>query len=244
MKRLAYLLANTDGLPGIKKDIEDFRCFLESPSGGAWKSTEIVPKYNVSLSDLGKDLALIKLANYDYVIFYYSGHGGWKRETRLYINAREEFILESDVSGLAKKQLSIFDCCRVTEPEGNEKIAVCDEALNTGIAMLNCCRRKFDQLIEAATPQEVRLYACQPGQFAIATGQGSLYSQSFLKRAELLSRKQDVDPNSIHYACKMSVSIAAGLHKEKQDPDIAVLKYSPDYKPLTFAIAKPRLMFG
>ena len=49
MRRIAYLLANTDGLPGTKKDVDDFHRFLISCRGGAWEDEEIVERYNMRL---------------------------------------------------------------------------------------------------------------------------------------------------------------------------------------------------
>lgn len=101
MKRFAYLLSNSNGLPGIKKDISDFRAFLLSCEGGAWNSDEIVERQNLRLEELRRDLRLIRLKNYDYCIFYYSGHGS-------FISATIAFISMTRTKTLVNMRLSTY----------------------------------------------------------------------------------------------------------------------------------------
>lgn len=47
----------------------------------------------------------------DYLIVYYSGHGGSTRTTKIEIG-NDTLVDESELFGMCKKQLTIFDCCR------------------------------------------------------------------------------------------------------------------------------------
>ena len=242
MKRLAYLLANTNGLPGIKKDIEDFKGFLKSCAGGAWEDDgiEIVERYGKRVNEVEAELASIKLACYDYVIFYYSGHGAWERSTCLYINDGDEYINESETRNLALRQLSIFDCCRATPQSGLEsKVATFDEAIDSAEERRRIYREKFNRLIMEASSQEVRLYACRIGQSAIATGSGSLYTQALLNCAGSMSRFQNVDAIAAHGACCASVTCAAKALSCEQNPDCDCVFASELHKPLPIAISAP-----
>ena len=42
MKRIALLIGNSNGLPGVKKDIAHWIQFLESDQGGQWTDDEII----------------------------------------------------------------------------------------------------------------------------------------------------------------------------------------------------------
>lgn len=246
MKRIAYLLANTDGIPGTKKDVDDFHQFLSSCRGGAWEDgIEIVERYDKCVDQVRSELAGIKLACYDYVIFYYSGHGAWERSTCLYINDGDEYINESETRHLALRQLSIFDCCRATPQSGLEsKVATFDEAIDSAEERRRIYREKFNRLIMAASSQEVRLYACRIGQSAIATGSGSLYTQSLINCAESMSRFQDVEAVAVHRACCASVACAAKALGCEQNPDYDCDFASELHKPLPLAISAPELLYS
>ena len=243
MRRLAYLLANNNGLPGIKKDMEDFQSFLTGCSGGAWEAGEIVCRYNIRLSRLWGDLSLIKEGHYDYVLFYYSGHGDWKRETRLYINESDEYVLESYTAGLATRQLSIFDCCRVIPCIPSEKkIAATNEAFSNKVTLHNLARLRFDKLVMAAPEQGLSLYACELNQCAMATEDGSLYTQALLETAISKSVSCDVSAAGVHDDSCSVVSIKAAVLGHTQNP--VRNPNGSDNVSLPFAIHSPQIALG
>lgn len=246
MKRFAYLLSNSNGLPGIKKDISDFRAFLLSCEGGAWNFNEIVERQNLRLEELRRDLSLIRCATYDYCIFYYSGHGSYERDTRLYVNDTNDNIGENEVLNLASKQLSIFDCCRFDAKKKNEKCAfVCENAFNNVHVLRQYCRDKFERLVQAALPQKVSLYACKIGEYATATSEGSLYTQSLLSTARSLCTVKDVDAITVHrFCCENVTRNAKIINGELQHPESSVSPVSGIVGTLPFAIRKPQLMLG
>lgn len=104
MKRIALLFGNNRGLQGTRKDILDFMTFLLSPQGGAWEQTEVKGIINPRKTTIENKVKEIKDGNYDYVIVYFSGHGGCKNGTILEINPQNEQIQESLLLGLAPKQ--------------------------------------------------------------------------------------------------------------------------------------------
>lgn len=112
MERIALLFGNRNRLNGTKKDMIDFMTFLKSPNGGAWNDTEIKGYVDAPSSLILSELNSIRNHGYDYAIIYFTGHGGVKEGTILEINPSNEIIKESELLGLAPKQITILDCCR------------------------------------------------------------------------------------------------------------------------------------
>ena len=65
MKRRALLIGcpgkGNDFLPGVKKDIENYKEYLKSNNGGKWYDDEIISLYDSSLSSIGSSLHKIKM---------------------------------------------------------------------------------------------------------------------------------------------------------------------------------------
>lgn len=80
MNRYALLFGNTNGLKGVQKDLYNFKKFLMSDIGGAWYEKEIFVKENVSKSWLLENIEILRKAKLDYLIIYFSGHGGLNKK--------------------------------------------------------------------------------------------------------------------------------------------------------------------
>ena len=111
MKKKAIIIANQDGkLTGVSKDIEHIQEFLKSIPGGAWNTDEIELHINPSLSSLRLSLAIDKLSKYDYMMVFFTGHGGHKRqETYVQINNDKQLIAQSELENLCNKQINIYE---------------------------------------------------------------------------------------------------------------------------------------
>lgn len=167
MKRFALLFGNTDGLEGVKKDIIHVDDYLRSDVGGAWETGEICCRNNLSLSQVRTIIRRIKEMVCDFVFIYFSGHGGMTRSTNLCLNKEGDSISEDEFSGVAKRQLMVFDCCRVTpQVVTNSKKFVFDESIVSFERRRKKYRDRYEKLIMGASPQEIRLYACCPGKEA------------------------------------------------------------------------------
>lgn len=239
MKRLAMLIGNTNGLPGIHKDLEDFGRFLCSNTGGAWNpDLEIIKSYNILLEELKKTLDEVKNAKLDYFIFYYSGHGGLNRtsgETILELNKFGECIDEIEISNLADRQLNIFDCCRAL-PEKIEKSLVEDSAQ---FSVENCSlkiRDIYNARIMQADKQQISLYACSKLECANATGEGSIYTQNLIKAAKSCDSGEVLVLDAHRAACTPTRQKASKLG-EKQNPDYKANPFIPEEKQLILSIS-------
>ena len=110
MKKQILMIGNTDDLPGVPVDINDYYYFFLSPAGGNWCSDEIEILMNPTRSELFDTINEIEESDFDYVIVVFSGHGGRVgSETMLAINGQGEEIalrgcLRIDIASSAVKQ--------------------------------------------------------------------------------------------------------------------------------------------
>lgn len=188
MKRRALLIGNSRGLQGVKKDIVNFQAFLMGRYGGAWKKGEILIEMNPTLTNLKQKIALIKEENDDFVIFMFSGHGGYERDTVLEINGWGESIHETELTGLAPRQISVFDCCRVCENYEKSLESLNETKLFSYCDSVDKIRQRYEARIMQAIPQQDRLYACKIGQCAndASDGSGAYYLKNLIKHAKTI----------------------------------------------------------
>ena len=189
MKRRALLIGNSRGLAGVKRDIANMRQFLMGRYGGAWRNGEIETMMNPSLSDLKSKLKVIKAEQNDFVIVLFSGHGGYERTTVLEINGQNEIIDDTELIGLAPRQISIFDCCRVVCSYQEEREMLMERKLFSITDSVDTIRQRYESRIMQAIPQQDRLYACKIGQCAHdhQDGSGAYYLINLLKHARSIS---------------------------------------------------------
>lgn len=212
MKRKAILIANTNELPGTKKDIEAIRNFLQSQRGGDWYDHEIESLTNPSKKKLLATISTVREKKFDFAFVHFSGHGGQSiNNTILEINEENELIKDSDLFDIAPRQATVFDCCRamLTPSLESKKYAVFSEARSNK-------REIYEQLIMAAAEQQLKLYACSKGETAGEDYNGGFYTQNLLKSA-LSTTKYKVTFNEAHAE---SSRIVKNLSKNKQNPDI------------------------
>ena len=174
MNRKALLIGNSNGLSGVKKDISNWHSYLMSDIGGKWFPSEIDVEMNPSKISLMSKINMLK-NRYDFVIVVYSGHGAYSKGTILEINSKEEYVYESDLKGIAPRQISVFDCCRgvVTMQDSIE-----ESLRNMSVKnqfTLNI-RQDYENRIMQAIPQQISLYACSIGESAYDSNEGGYYT--------------------------------------------------------------------
>jgi len=185
MQKRVLIIGNSEGLPGVKVDIENYKGFFKSNCGGDWYDFEITTKLNASRNDVITELNLMKGLSLDYSIIIFSGHGGQKRETFFELNSAGETIYESEIKAISTRQLTIYDCCRAYAQPVNESRAF-TALLNKGLADVNT-RERYERRIMEAIPQEVNLYACSKGEKAYDTSAGGVYSKYLIQSARNLN---------------------------------------------------------
>lgn len=171
-------------LPGVRKDIENYKDYLMSNNGGKWYENEITSIYGKSYSYINSVIRKIAFERYDVLVFVFSGHGNYspQRECRrLYVDDTN-FIYENEILNMSGKQITIIDTCAGIEHE-----PIFDSALNFSLeersSYLVDYRKKYENAVNRCTPQSIKLYACDINEFSSDTSQGGLYSHNLIKLA-------------------------------------------------------------
>ncbi len=180
MKRTALLIGNSNGLAGVKIDINNFNNFLKSDIGGKWYDSEITVEMNPTRRSLLAKIEQLKTENNDFAIVVFSGHGAYTKNTILELNRNEEIISEIDLKYISKRQISIFDCCRNVVQEPLKNKALLSDSFNRS-ERNDYIRNKYDARIMQSIEQQISLYACSIGESALDTENGGLYSSLLLK---------------------------------------------------------------
>lgn len=195
MNRLALLIGATFAdLEIVSTDIAKMKNYLESVTGGAWNSNEIRPIIDAPLRLLKGELADVKAKNLDFLLIYWSGHGGYSIEAEeIFIDVTaEDRMLESGFHQLAKRQLVIFDTCNaIPEEVGLESFT---ESLKFRIAASATDRLKarayYESLIMASGGLQ-KAYSCSIREYSTADDiLGSIYTREILKQARAWSGQQ------------------------------------------------------
>lgn len=224
MRRIALLIGNSSGLVGVIKDLHDWHHFLTSSIGGAWNQDEIILFRNPSKVDLLNHIKVVR-DKFDFAIIVYTGHGGYDRETILEINGKGETINETDLLGIAPKQISVFDCCRVgNDTPLNESL----RSFSMGGILHNkeYVRAVYEKRIKQAINQQIRLYACSIGETAEDTKDGALYIQNLLFSTKRLSslKKKDEMFNTVEDVHNNASLLTHLESKGKQNPSAVLPK--------------------
>lgn len=221
MKRRAILIGHIDGILSTNVDLDKVFSFLYSNKGGAWEREEIIKRTNVSRKELDMILFDTRKGMFDFVLFYFSGHGEYVRGTSLELNPNGEEINERDLSDLAERQLNIFDCCRKL-PErrlvkNSESVAMdgLGEAYDWKRIL---CRQRYNNRNMLAAPQMMSLYACGVDEFAHDFGNGGIYTNYLIRAAENIATDFGL-ASSIHAKACEFTAVEARLRGVEQTPD-------------------------
>ena len=103
MKKKALMIGNSRGLKATPLDMLHFTQFLMSYQGGAWTRDGIEPGMDKDVNELLNDVEKIVKDQNDYVIVYFTGHGGLHGDTIIEVNPKGELIKE-DLNELTGKK--------------------------------------------------------------------------------------------------------------------------------------------
>jgi hypothetical protein len=222
MRKKILIIGNDEGLPGVKMDIRSYQAFFKSAVGGNWYDSEIETQLNPVKRDLLSKLSEFKRISLDYLIVYFSGHGGQERETMLELNRNGELIAASDLIDIASRQLTIYDCCRCY-PEVKQARQLLDEAF-AEFSGYNT-REKFEKRIMESYPQQIQLYACSVGEYSNDTPNGGVYSQFLLQSASNIDSEYKLVGTAHMEATELTVQNNRNLPaKQQQHPDSLIPK--------------------
>lgn len=237
MTRKLLLIGNTNGLGGVKVDIENYKNFFKSLPGGQWEDSEIEIQLNPSKLLLDITILSLKATKPDFLVIVFSGHGGQERELLLELNASHECIEESRLQFISQRQINIYDCCRcVSEPLVERKLfeqkskffSQKDESL----------KEKYNKRIMQAIPQQISLYSCAIGEGSNDTAKGGLYTIALLDSATSLSSLTEYklvgDTHS--QAAEATTTATRSYPKDRQQHPEAVIPKCLSSQQLIFSI--------
>jgi len=215
MKKKILLVGNTNGLPGVKVDLKNYRSYFKSNTGGRWDDTGIIEKLNPGREELIALVDNLKTQNLDYVIVIFSGHGGMKRETVLELNSDGELFNESRFENISKRQVTILDCCRVYLQTVSESIQ--ERKFTKALIAEAGIRERFEKRILESVSQQIKLYSCAVGECSHDTSKGGTYSKNLIEAA------YDDGSESIYFG-NAHVKAAEKTEEEFQDqhPEIII----------------------
>jgi len=246
MKKKAIIIANQDGkLTGVSKDIKHIQSFLTGISGGAWSSDEIETYINPTLASLRLSIAMAKLSGYDYMMVFFTGHGGHKREeTYVQINNNRELIAQSELENLCKKQINIYDCCRSEIEDLNEaksSISMDSYDFSDSLRLSRIqARQIYNNQIQKAKPQQLILYSCSLNEYSQDESYGALYLTNLLRDANNFN-------NCEYYQKRFKIALESHLNaveRVKKDNRDKNNPQNPDYKATRFPNSEDYLILS
>lgn len=230
MLKKAIIVANQDPiLQGISKDINHIKNFLTSNIGGAWDNNEIDICINPTLTSLQSKLKLEKSKNYDYMMVFFTGHGGHKREeTYVQINDSNELIAQSELEKLCNKQINIYDCCRSEIMDLNESIISMESYTtlsNQDMMSRATIKELYENRIKLAKPQQLILYSCSLNEVSYDTSNGAVYLSSLLEDAKNFDHNQYDDRFKLALECHNNATLVVKKRGQDQSPDYQCPKF-------------------
>ncbi len=184
MKKKTLILNSTQASIGAPLDGKAYHQFFNLPCGGGWKDCDIISKdTGISKSDFQKLLSCLKKQDLDYFIFVYSGHGGMEIrnfQTLICLDSGE-YVCEDDILGVAKRQLSIFDCCRGIEPEVPEAEVCMSLLKESAFVDVGAVTRAYESAVRKAPKAQYVLYSCHPDQYSFGSSEeGGVFTKTFI----------------------------------------------------------------
>ena len=204
MNKRVLIIANNDTKIGADADIANYRQFFRSKEGGCWNPDEILDIYAPTTQELWTYVGMHRLAELDYLIAIFSGHGGYDKKTnkttlclRGDTTVSEVCISDEDLSSIADRQLTIIDSCRAWDEEEASAMVKSARSVLSEANMRGLCRAAYEDQIRSVFENDGRLtlYACEIGQSTAGEknvgGDFSLALQNY----DYISSKATCDPS-------------------------------------------------
>jgi hypothetical protein len=220
MKRIAIILGSPlsknhpDHLRFVVKDVENYKRFLLSSTGGAWREDEIKTGWNIAANKVSIIQNLCKDA--DLALIIYTGHGG-RIHGKDYLNTNDtEILWLSQLITSAKRQITIVDSCRVDYPwlqdTGIYGFGIYFDNTRPDIA-----RMLYDYYINQSAFGHVTLHSSSGGQLSYADSQdGSKFTFSLLEEMRRWGFNESHECLSVKSALRKSASYLKSLNTDQK----------------------------
>jgi hypothetical protein len=180
-------------LHGVSVDMNNYKQYLMSNSGGSWNSSEIYMVKNPNRTELIKVLSKVISENNDYTLISFSGHG-WETEggkTNLLLRNEEEITL-AELKTNADRQLIILDSCRAIEREQISESTDFLKAINSRLLFISTLyREKYENLLLDCEKGIIVLYACSRDETAGENVNGGYFSQIIISLGHSYKKSND-----------------------------------------------------
>lgn len=183
MKRVAIILGspypeNSRGhLRGVSADVENYKKFLMSSSGGSWLSSEIHTGIHITKAKTEVIQRLCHEA--DIALIVYSGHGFMVNgENYLNINPRQ-CLGVSELITTAKRQITIIDACRTDYPY-DHFAGIGDPGLYFDNSYPELGRAMYDHFIKNSPEGTFTVFSSSANQASEDTEDGGRFTTSLL----------------------------------------------------------------
>lgn len=180
-------------LPGVNQDLKNLRYFLKSDNAGRWFDNEIVTLNNPSFQRLTKE---VHLSTVDYLLIYFSGHGGTFDDNQRVLELEDAFIRDYDLLNTCPRQLIICDACSDhigasigAIPEGNDD--------NFDFDGSNEARELFNYYILNSPHGKTIVHSSQIGYSSFDSPNGGCFTLALLTASTQLKSLHDYTPFSI-----------------------------------------------
>lgn len=221
MKKKILIIGNTDGLECVSVNLHSYQAFFTSPMGGNWCRDEIDILQNPPQCGLLRRIAAIETADYDYVITIFLGHGGETDDgIVLIINEWKETIMMDHLMNLSQKQLLIVECCREFMRIPVDVAFTKARTNNRSSRFRDPIRQAYENRIQASSPQETILFACDQGEIAQGAPDGGQYSSHLLRATKLTLENSNTPFVSVNRAHHKAVSLMQANPLTRQHPQI------------------------
>ncbi|MBS1596092.1 MAG: caspase family protein [Bacteroidetes bacterium] len=166
-------------LRGVAQDVVNFRKFLMSSAGGAWKRGEIHHGTHIKSSVVHTIQRLCK--DVDIAVIFYSGHGFMRGgENYININPRESLNVEH-LYTRAKRQTTLVDACR-TDYSYEHLEGIGDIGMYFDNTRPDLGRALFDYYLERSPEENFTMFSSSENQPSQDTENGGLFTYSLLNK--------------------------------------------------------------
>lgn len=167
-------------LPGVEKDLRDFRDYLCSVRGGLWREDEILLLNNPSAH---RALSVIQSAQAEYVLVYFSGHGYTDLATasRMLCFRNHGSVPDTALTqAVSPRLLLISDACRNYHGEAISGIPLPGPDYFDFTGATAEIRRLFNDAILASPHGRIIIHGTSESQYAMDSRSGGYFTQALL----------------------------------------------------------------
>lgn len=242
MNRIAILIGSPlsekhpNYLSGVKYDIKNFSNFLKSSTGGAWSENEIIRLKNPTIQQFSE--VKTKFSGRDFAFVYFSGHGSYSKRIKdqvLNINDNKQ-ISGAHFLNFAKKQITLFDACRVFSDWSGFLGGIEQPDLVYDYGKPEQAKINYMSYIQGINNGQAVLFSTQQGNTAQEDpSNGGFFSSSILLAASKFAQfKTEENILDVYNAFLSSNQIIQNVYTSEQEPRIA--KSSDSALLLPFAV--------